>query len=409
MEADRQTSQMNAPIKYLQTAQQIWANQNDAWRDPMQITTHWMGAEAVQSELVQHQVSGQWWHVLEQSGMTIIVTREYEHLVLGLTVKMGKPQVSYLSLPHPSGIAVDVQRKMIHIASTRNPNVIFDFAPASHQLTRLDVERQSAEYDDEYSRALLPYRTRFYPGCFYMHDLGIIDGLLYANSVGQNAIVRLDESGGSELVWWPKCIEKDGKPVFGQNHIQLNSIAAGRNIAASFFSASAAKLSARRPGHRNFPVDRRGVLFSGETREPIAFGLTRPHSARLYNGNIYVDNSGYGELVVADGDKFNTVARLPGWTRGLAFHNNIAFVGTSRVIPRFRQYAPGIDVEQSRCGLHAVDLETGKVLGSIYWPYGNQVFAIELAPREMAFGFVTRKASKRSLDKERKFYYTHSV
>jgi hypothetical protein len=44
-------------------------------------------------------------------------------------------------------------------------------------------------------------------------------------------------------------------------------------LTTSYFSASAAKLSARRPGHRNFPVNKRGVIFSGTTREPIAGGV----------------------------------------------------------------------------------------------------------------------------------------
>ena len=56
------------------------------------------------------------------------------------------------------------------------------------------------------------------------------------------------------------------------------------------------------------------------------------------------------------------VSRLPGWTRGLSFCKDVAFVGTSRVIPRFRHYAPGLDVERSVCALHAVD-SSGRVLG----------------------------------------------
>src|SRR5262249_14340443 len=162
--------------------------------------------------------------------------------------------------------------------------------------------------------------------------------------VGQNAIIRLYDDGRYERVWWPRCIETEAGPVIGQNHIQLNSIAAGKNLQNSYFSASAERLSARRPGHKNFPVDKRGVIFSGKTREPMARGLTRPHSARLHQGRVWVDNSGYGELGVAESGGFEPIVRLPGWTRGLCFHGQVAFVGTSRVIPRFQHYAPGLDV-----------------------------------------------------------------
>jgi uncharacterized protein (TIGR03032 family) len=242
-----------------------------------------------------------------------------------------------------------------------------------------------------------------------MHDLALIDGVLHANSVGQNAIIRLGEDGRAEHVWWPKCIEAEGGPIFGQNHIQLNSIAAGDDLAHSFFSASAEKISARRPGHKNFLVDRRGVIFSGETREPIARGLTRPHSARLYKGNIWVDNSGYGELGTVDRMAFVPLARMPGWTRGLAFHGDIAFVGTSRVLPRFSQYAPGIKVDESICGLHAVDTQSGRVLGSLMWPYGNQIFGIEFLPRQISAGFPFQAQTRRDGSLNKKLFYAFTL
>ncbi|NJL94860.1 MAG: DUF4915 domain-containing protein, partial [Anaerolineae bacterium] len=237
------------------------------------------------------------------------------------------------------------------------------------------------------------------------HDLALINGQLHANSVGQNAIVRLEEDGNHPRVWHPRCIERDGQPVFGQNHLQLNSIAAGASLEDSFFSASIDHLSARRPGHQNFPVDGRGVLFSGATREVYARGLTRPHSARLHQGKLWVDNSGYGEFGWVEDGRFVPLLKLPGWTRGLAFHGNLAFVGTSRVIPRFRQYAPGLEVETSQCGLHAVDLNNGRVLGSLLWDYGNQIFAIEPIPRSVTLGFPFPAHARRATAREKLLFY----
>jgi uncharacterized protein (TIGR03032 family) len=151
----------------------------------------------------------------------------------------------------------------------------------------------------------------------------------------------------------------------------------------------------------NFPVDRRGVLFSGRTREVVATGLTRPHSARRRGREIWIDNSGYGEVGRICGRRFEPIAKLPGWTRGLGFHDHLAFIGTSRVIPKFRRYAPGLDVDRSRCGLHVIDLNTGKVLGSLFWPNGNQIFAIEALPSDLTSGFpfslkATRAAARRT-------------
>jgi uncharacterized protein (TIGR03032 family) len=383
----------------------LWARHSAEWRDPAQITAQWEDAASVDPTLLRFRVRGAWWETLAALDATLIVTREYEHLVMAMTVIDGEPHQSYLKLPHPSGLAVDESRGIIHVASTRNPNQVYDLAPITGYLPRLDMNY--GVLNDDTSAPLTPIRSRFFPGCFYMHDLALIGGRLHANSVGQNAVVRLDDDGRFERVWWPRCIETDHGPVFGQNHIQLNSIAAGDTPETSFYSASADKISARRPGHKNFPVDKRGVIFSGATREVYARGLTRPHSARWHNGQVWVDNSGYGELGYARDGKFQPVLKLPGWTRGLGFRGDYAFVGTSRVIPRFRQYAPGLNVEKSVCGLHAVDLRTGEVAGSLLWPAGNQIFAIELVPRSFTSGFVFPVGLRRSDDKIKRLFYSY--
>jgi hypothetical protein len=159
---------------------------------------------------------------------------------------------------------------------------------------------------------LVPLRSRFLPGATYIHDLAMVGGTLHANAVGENAVIAVGEQ--VDRAWWPRCVEVDGRPAFDRNYIQLNSIAAGPSVEESFFSASSASISSRRPGQRNYAVDRRGVIFSGATREPLATGLTRPHSARLRDTEIWVDDSGYGRVGrIVDGG-FDPVARLPGWT-----------------------------------------------------------------------------------------------
>ena len=360
----------------------LWSTHNAAWRHPAQIASQWYEADSVAPQLLRCSAGRGWWDTLAAHRLTLLVTREYEHLLMALRAGARGPAVSFMPMPHPSGLAVDARRKTVHVASTRNPNVVFDLAPVANLLAPRRRPRQRAA-----DHPLVPVRSRYFPGCLYLHDLAFVGGVLHANAVGQNAVVRLATSGHYEAVWWPRCIDSPTGPRFDRNYLQLNSIAAGSDLASSFFSASSATPSSRRPGHRNFPVDKRGVIFSGASREPIAHGLTRPHSARLHGGKVWVCNSGYGELGFIDRGAFVPVARLSGWTRGLCFRNGIAFVGTSRVIPRFRQYAPGLDVDSTVCGVHAVEVRSGKVLGSLLWPTGNQVFAIESLPSSVTSGF----------------------
>lgn len=377
------------------------ARHDAAWRDPAAVAAHWHEAGTIEDGLTASRTRGRWWETLAATGVTLLVTREYEHLVLALRATRRGPEVTYLRLPHPSGIAFDAARGLLHVASTRNPNQVYDLAPV--------VPPANGHKVGTADRPLLPVRTRFLPGGLYLHDLAMIGGRLHANAVGQNAVVRLDDHGSFTRVWWPRAIDGARGPAFDRNYLQLNSIAAGRDVAHSFFSASTERRGRFRPGDPEFPVDRRGVIFSGRTREPVVRGLTRPHSARLRKGRLWVDNSGYGELGVVEDGHLTVVAKLPGWTRGLDFQGEVAFVGTSRVLPRFTQYAPGLDVATAICGVHAVDVASGRVLGSLTWPAGNQIFAVTCLPAGFTAGLPFAAGRRRDAARDRALFYGFAI
>ncbi len=363
----------------LQDNDALWAHHHAELRDPRQIVAQWPSANEVDPATFACRATGSWWDLLDELKLTLIVTREYENLVQAICVHEGRPRTSYLPLPHPNGLAVDRATGRVIIASTRNPNMLFDFSPCTGAV--------AGREGDEMPGTLLPRQSRYYPGCLYLHDIANIEGQLHGNAVGLNAVVRFGDDGSFEPVWWPRSIDAPFGPRFEKNYLQLNSIAAGPTLAESYFGASAAAPSGRRPGHRNFPVDGRGVIFAGQSRDVCCSGLTRPHSARLRGRELWVDNSGYGETGRVIDGKFESFARLPGWTRGLFFHDPYVFVGTSRVLPRYQRYAPGLDPDSCIAGIHVLDLRSGKVLGSMAWPSGNQLFAIEGLPRKMTIGF----------------------
>lgn len=156
-------------------------SENARLRDPAQIVSHWSKAGDVDPRLLEYEVQGEWWDVLAECGITLLVTREYENIVMAM---QATDRISYLSLPHPSGLVVDRRRMVVHIASTRNPNQIFDLVPIAGMSDRLDVLPSRTENE------LIPIRSRVFPGCLYVHDLAIISEHLYSNAVGENAVVR---------------------------------------------------------------------------------------------------------------------------------------------------------------------------------------------------------------------------
>ena len=368
----------------------------------VQINSQWREAADIDPRLLEWRASRGWWDLIAELGVTLLITREYEHLVMAASAPGGRPRLSFFPLPHPSGLTVDRKTRRVHVASTRNPNQVFTFRPTNGHLERMDVKA-----NDQPGSPLVAVATTTYPGCLYIHDLAMIGGKLFANAVGHNAVVGLSAEGCFERIWWPRCVEKDGEPVFGRNHIQLNSIAAGRIDCRLFFlgifdgdrqtAARALKLPGEGP--------RRDFL--GRTRDPICTGLTRPHSARLRGGKtrqLWVANSGYGELGYVNQGKLEVVARLPGWTRGLCITGTVAFVATSRVIPKYNRYAPGLDASTSRCAVHAVSLTDGKVLGSLDWPQGNQVFAVDWISSSDTAGFFWRAGARKQRQASELFY-----
>jgi uncharacterized protein (TIGR03032 family) len=374
-----------------------WAAQRALWRDPAEAVSLHRADAAIDRRMLAGKASRDFWDLVASLDVTLLVGREYEHFVMALTVRRGRPHVTYMPLPHPSGIAVDPRHGTVYIASTRNPNQIYTFRPLAGMLARRD--RAPLDGDE---RPLMPVAARFLPGSLYIHDLALVGGELHASAVGHNAVVRIVESGFAPA-WWPRCIEKRRAPDFGRNYIQLNSIAAGKTLADSFFSASSDAIGRRFPGQPDYPVDGRGVIFSGATRAPVVRGLTRPHSARLWRRRLWVNNSGYGQFGTAS-ERFVPVAQLPGWTRGLAFAGGYAFVGVSRVIARFRAYAPGVDVAKSVCGIFIIEVSSGRIVASMVWPDGNQIFAVETIPARLATGFPYPAARQDASRLERLFY-----
>ena len=68
-----------------------------AWRNPAHVVACWDGAAAPDPALLRCRATGAWWDTLDSAGITLLVTREYEHLVIALSVVAGTPQCAAAS------------------------------------------------------------------------------------------------------------------------------------------------------------------------------------------------------------------------------------------------------------------------------------------------------------------------
>jgi len=110
-----------------------------------------------------------------------------------------------------------------------------------------------------------------------------------------------------------------------------------------------------------------GVMIDIESGETVLRDLSMPHSPRWFDGRMWVLESGKGTISVADLDAgtVETVAELPGFTRGLLFAGGLAFVGLSQV--RETATFGGLPLmerlDERLCGVWAVNPQSGQIVG----------------------------------------------
>jgi uncharacterized protein (TIGR03032 family) len=133
---------------------------------------------------------------------------------------------------------------------------------------------------------------------------------------------------------------------------------------------------------------RGGVLRDVSSGEVLCRGLSMPHSPRWHGGRLWVCESGAGTLGTVDlgTGRYEAVAAVPGFTRGLDMVGDLAFVGLSQVresavfsgIPITDRLAPA----ERTCGVCVVDLRRGEPVALLKFTSGVQeVFAVSVLPR----------------------------
>jgi hypothetical protein len=112
-----------------------------------------------------------------------------------------------------------------------------------------------------------------------------------------------------------------------------------------------------------------GVVIDARTGKIVCEGLSKPHAPRLHKGELWLLNSGTGELGVVAGaasgrGTFEPRVFCPGFARELVIYKDFALVGLSK--PRFGT-VEGVTLDQKLhdveseawCGIQIIDLARG--------------------------------------------------
>jgi uncharacterized protein (TIGR03032 family) len=134
---------------------------------------------------------------------------------------------------------------------------------------------------------------------------------------------------------------------------------------------------------------RGGIVMDVDSGEILCRELSMPHSPRWHGGRLWVCESGSGTIGTVDlkTGSYEVVAAVPGFTRGLDFAGDLAFVGLSQVresavfsgIPITERLTP----KQRTCGVCVWDLRRGEMVALLKFESGVQeIFAVSVLPRQ---------------------------
>ena len=111
-----------------------------------------------------------------------------------------------------------------------------------------------------------------------------------------------------------------------------------------------------------------------------------PHSPRIFNNQLWLCESGTGTIGRVDlqAGRYEPIASLPGFTRGIDFFDRYAFIGLSQV--RESAVFSGIPiaerpVSERACGIWVIDMLTGQTVAWLKFDDGVQeIFAVSVLP-----------------------------
>ncbi len=301
--------------------------------------------------------------ILSHLKSSLMVTTYQAGKLLVLGVHNGQVKISFSNYEQPMGLAIDGDR--LAIGTRKQMNFLSgnrDVAPSVAPGGTWDV-------------CYVP-RTSTWTGSIHGHDLAWgSEGLWVVNTLF-SCLCTLHEDYSFIPRWKPRFISQ----LIDQDRCHLNGLAMDQGR-PRFVTAMAETDTAA--GWRPTKATS-GVIMDVESGETVARGFAMPHSPRWYQGKLWVLDSGRGALCTVDpaSGRYETIETFPGYTRGLSFAGQFAFVGLSRI--RETSVFGGVPIAERRdelkCGVGVVDLMTGRTVAVFQFLSGvTEIFAVEVA------------------------------
>jgi uncharacterized protein (TIGR03032 family) len=326
-------------------------------------------ARAAQSEALDNSPyasasTGSFKQAVQESGGSLLISTYQTHRVVCVRAHEGELNTHFRTYDKPMGIAVGPSRLALGTL-----HEVWDFRDMPAAAEKLEpLGRHDACY--------LP-RNRHVTGDIAVHDLGFASGELWVVATGFSCLATLDADYSFVPRWTPPFITR----LAPEDRCHLNGMA----IVDDRVTYVTALGTGDEAGSWRTGKATGGVVIDVASSQVAISGLSMPHSPRWHLGHLWLLESGKGTLSVADlqSGRVETVAELPGFTRGLTFIGDTAFVGLSQIreSSTFGDLPVTHRLQERQSGVWMVNVRSGAITGFLQFEdLVQEIFDVAFLP-----------------------------
>jgi uncharacterized protein (TIGR03032 family) len=321
-------------------------------------------AAEVPPERIELRERGRFLAVLETLNCSLALSRMPSGVAL-LGVTDGVPTLATCMLRRSMGLAVGGNRLAI---ATARELVVF-----ANEKTLAPLYPKHPNYYD----AIFVPRQSYYTAYCDLHDMVFDKNIVLAVNTRYSCVCVIDGYFNFTPLWQPPFITE----FSGDDRCHLNGMAFHEGKLR--YTTALAQTNTPN-GWRDVMADG-GILMEVPSGRVVAGGLSMPHSPRIIDGQLYVLEGGRGQVLRIDpvsGER-QVVAKLPGFTHGLAAYRGVLFVGLSKL--RMKRGPQGLPIEVGGndliAGVAAVEAPSGRTLGILEFVAGTEeIFDLQVLP-----------------------------
>lgn len=303
--------------------------------------------------------------ILTQLNASLVVSTYQASKLVFVRAEPDRLNTHFRALPKPMGVAVAGPRLAVGTASE-----IWEFHDKPAATQRLEP---AGKHDACY----LP-RVGHVTGNLMAHEMAWVGDELWFVNTRFSCLSTRSNDHSFTVKWRPPFVSA----LAPEDRCHLNGLGL-RDGRVRYVTALGETDTAK-----GWRVNKRdgGILLDVMTNEILLRGLSMPHSPRWHLGRLWLLESGTGGVGYVDlqAGRYQQIASLPGFTRGMDFAGPLAFVGLSQV--RETAMFSGIPIverplEERACGVWVVDLRNGQTVAVLRFEDAVQeIFAVQVLP-----------------------------